>query len=191
MPSETKFCALTFDDGPGYGSTSKILNVLAKYNIKATWFVLGSRIETNKAMAQRIVQEGHEIANHSYSHANLTTLSQEGYKNEINVTQNLIYTTTGAYSYYLLPPYGSYTNQIARDCGLQIALWNVDSLDWSLREKNAIYTQVMNTMKTNSVVLFHDIYNFSAEAIELIVPALLEQGYTFVTYPQYLQIGGS
>ena len=184
----TKYCVLTFDDGPGVDSTNRILNVLAKYNIKGTWFVLGSRVHTYPQMAQKIANAGHEIANHSYSHPDLSTLSYEGYMKEINATQNAIASVTGKTPALLRPPYGSYTADIAANCGLGIALWNVDSLDWSHRYAPAIYNQVFSTLHTHSIILFHDIYNFTAEAVEMIVPELVNRGYKFVTYSQYLQL---
>lgn len=183
-----KYCVLTFDDGPGVDSTRRILNVLAKYNIKGTWFVLGSRVYTYQDMAKAIVNEGHEIANHSYSHPDLSTLSYEGYMSEINKTQTAIATVTGRNAKLLRPPYGSYTSAIASNAGLAIALWNVDSLDWSHRYAPAIYSEVMGQLKQHSIILFHDIYGFTAEAVEMLVPKLVEMGYTFITYSQYLQL---
>lgn len=189
LPAGSKYCVLTFDDGPGFASTQKILNVLAKYNIKATFFMVGERVQWYPQMAQTVANAGHEVANHSYSHPDLTTLSYSGYMSEINKTQNAIASATGQTSTLLRPPYGSYNSDIAANCGLNIALWNVDSLDWSLRNANAIYNNVMSSLLPNSVILFHDIYQFTADAVELIVPALVDAGYTFVTYSEYLQLG--
>lgn len=190
FPSGSKYVALTFDDGPGYNSTQRILKTLEKYNVKATWFVLGKACENNPEMLKQIAAAGHEIGNHSYSHANFFNLSLNGVLNEVNNTQTIVKNLTGVTPSYVRPPYGNYNQTISSSIGLGIAMWNVDSLDWKLKNGGAAYQQVMSTLKVNPVILFHDIHESSADAIELLVPNLISQGYTFVTYSQHQQIGG-
>lgn len=190
LPNGSKYVALTFDDGPGYNSTQRILKTLAQYNVKATWFVLGTSCENNPEILKQIAAAGHEIGNHSYSHANFFNLSIDGVLSEVNSTQNIVRNLTGVTPSYVRPPYGNYNQAISSSIGLGIAMWNVDSLDWKLKNGNSSYQQVMSTLKENPVILFHDIYESSADAIALLVPKLIADGYTFVTYSQSRQIGG-
>lgn len=188
IPEGSKFVALTFDDGPGYDSTQRILDVLAKYKAKATWFVLGSKVDANPDMLKQINSAGHEVANHSYSHPNLVNLDLNTATQEINAASTSIFNVIGKYPNYLRPPYGSYNESIANSTNLGIALWSVDSLDWEYRNGQDAYEQVMNTLTMNPVILFHDIYNTSADAVELLVPRLVKEGYTFVTYSEMMEI---
>lgn len=190
VPEGAKFVALTFDDGPGYDSTQRILNVLDKYNAKATWFVLGSKVDANPEMLKTINAAGHEVANHSYSHPNLVEMDLNSALQNINSASNSIKNVIGKYPSYLRPPYGSYNNSIASNTNLGIALWSVDSLDWKFRNGQATYEHTMNTLTANPVILFHDIYDTSADAVELLVPKLVAEGYTFVTYSEMMAITG-
>lgn len=188
IPEGKKYVALTFDDGPGYQSTQRILNTLAKYDAKATWFVLGSRAEGNPSMLKAIANAGHEINNHSYSHANLVELNSSSVVHEIESTNSIIQSIIGQTPRYLRPPYGSYNDFVATQ--MNIALWNVDSLDWKLKNGQAAFQQVTTTLSENPIILFHDIYDTSADAIDLLVPYLAENGYTFITYSQMMSLGG-
>ncbi len=190
IPAGSKVVALTFDDGPGYESTQRILDILAKHNAKATFFCLGSRADSNPDMLKKISNAGHEVANHSYSHPNLVQLSLNDALANINSATNAIKNVTGKSPGYLRPPYGSYNDAIANSTNMKIALWNVDSWDWKLRDGKATYEHVLQTMRTNPVILFHDIYNSSADAIELLVPQLIKEGYTFVTYSEMMALTG-
>lgn len=190
IPEGSKFVALTFDDGPGYDSTQRILNVLAKYNAKGTWFVLGSKVDANPDMLKKIDAAGHEVANHSYSHPNLVELDLTSALQNINSASSSIKKVISKSPAYLRPPYGSYNDAIASNTNMGIALWSVDSLDWKYRNGQATYQHVMNTLTVNPVILFHDIYDTSADAVELLVPRLAAEGYTFVTYSEMMAITG-
>ena len=190
IPAGSKVVALTFDDGPGYESTQRILNILAKYNAKATWFCLGSRVDGNPEMLKQINAAGHEIANHSYNHPNLVNLPLNEALANVNSASDSIKRVINKSPKYLRPPYGSYNDTIASNVPMKIALWNVDSWDWKLKDGQATYQHVMQTMTNNPVILFHDIYNTSADAIELLVPQLVKEGYTFVTYSEMMALTG-
>lgn len=190
IPKGSKYVALTFDDGPGYGSTKKILDVLSKYNAKGTWFVLGSKVDANPDMLKKIDAAGHEVANHSYSHPNLVQLDLTSALQNINSASSSIKNVIGKSPSFLRPPYGSYNDTIASNTNMKIALWSVDSLDWKFRNGQSTYQHVMNTLTANPVILFHDIYDTSADAVELLVPKLAAEGYTFVTYSEMIAING-
>lgn len=185
-----KVVALTFDDGPGYASTQRILDCLAKYNIKATFFCLGSKAEQNPEMLKKIADAGHEVANHSYNHPNLVTLDDASVADQINKTNNIIENIIGEKPSALRPPYGSYDNRVSSIAQMDIAMWNVDSNDWRSRNGDAIYTHVMSTIRPVSTILFHDIYDFTADGVEKVVAKLIEDGYTFVTYSEISQYEG-
>lgn len=190
VPEGSKFVALTFDDGPGYESTQRILDVLSKYNAKATWFVLGSKVDANPDMLKKIDVAGHEVANHSYNHPNLVNLDLNTALQNINSASSSIKNVIGKSPAYLRPPYGSYNDAIVNNMNMKIALWSVDSLDWKYRNGQAAYEHVMSTLTNNPVVLFHDIYDTSADAVELLVPRLVAEGYTFITYNEMMSITG-
>lgn len=190
-PTGEKLMALTFDDGPNTTSTLRILDILKQYNIKATFFVLGTKVEQNPAVLQRIVDEGHQVGNHSYSHPNLLKLSDEEIASQIKATNDLVKSVSNYDITILRPPYGSYDQRVEQIGRLRIVLWNIDSLDWKLREKNAIVNQINASLRVHSILLMHDIYDSSADAFEAILPSLIEQNYKFVTIDEYSQLTGN
>lgn len=186
-----KIVCLTFDDGPGYGSTERILNTLKQYNIKATFFVLGQKVAQNPGLLMRMIAEGHTIGSHSYDHPDLTTLSIESMKAQLNSTDQQIIAAGGYTTNYLRPPYGSYNDAIIQAIDKKIILWNVDSNDWRNKQNpQGTVNNVMSTLQPHSLILFHDIYDSSATALEQIIPQLLENGYRFVSLEEYIQITG-
>lgn len=136
-PSQTpdytnkKIIALTFDDGP-HANTQKVLDVLAKHNVKATFFVVGRAltVEANQEMLRKTAAAGHEIANHSYSHSYMTTLSDNEFMDQINQTNTLIQQITGQTPKLFRPPMGYYTTQHLSISPLSFVLWYIDSWDW-------------------------------------------------------------
>ena len=188
--TQRKIIALSFDDGPGSNSTQRILDTLEEHDIKATFFVLGSKIEQNPEMLKQIHENGHEIGNHSYDHPDLTTLGYEEMMNQIRKTNQLIQDTTGERPKYLRPPYGAYTPDIELSSGLDVILWNVDSNDWRFRNGEQTKEFVLQNLAPQSLILFHDIYESTADSIDQLIPALKEQGYEFVSVSEYLNIMG-
>lgn len=174
-----KLVALTFDDGPNY-NTNKVLDILDKYNIKATFFVLGRNINGNEDIIKRIHSSGHEIGNHMYSHQISTRLSDVRIKEEVNMTDKLVYDITGKYPNLVRPSYGIYNNRIKRIIDRPIILWNIDTLDWKHHDSKRIASKVFNNIKRGNIVLMHDIYSATANSLEIIIPRLLSEGYEFV-----------
>lgn len=180
--------AITFDDGPSK-YTWDILDTLADNNAKATFFVVGNRVENYKSTARRIVDDGHEIATHTWSHANLTKLSQDGMKVEINQSLDAIKSVTGADVRLLRPPYGSVNTElrsVARYLGLTLVLWSVDTEDWLSLDPKAVYRVVMEEVKDGSIILCHDLKEESAIAMEYVIPELVARGYQLVTVSELL-----
>ncbi|MGY3767111.1 polysaccharide deacetylase family protein [Vagococcus vulneris] len=174
-----KMVSLTFDDGPNATSTAKVLDILKKNQVKATFFVLGSMVDAHPDMIKRIHDEGHVIGNHSYSHPNLIKLDDAGIKKEVLETNKKIEKITGEEPYLLRPPYGSLNDKVKTVTGMEIVLWNVDSMDWKTRNSNAIIKKVEGTSLPHSIVLMHDIYGSSADSLQQIINYYRSNGYQF------------
>jgi peptidoglycan/xylan/chitin deacetylase (PgdA/CDA1 family) len=181
---EIKEVALTFDDGPHPVLTLQLLEILKRYHVRATFFVLGERVKLYPWTLQKIAEEGHEIGNHSYSHPSLDRLSNEQIENEISRTQEIIKNTIGIEPSLFRPPYGAYHHNASEICGehqLKIVLWSVDPQDWLYRDENHVYEYVTHHVKNGSIILCHDIHSTTVYAIPQIIESLLEQGYEFKT----------
>ncbi|MFI6919702.1 polysaccharide deacetylase family protein [Nonomuraea spiralis] len=179
-----KCVALTFDDGPG-PYTGKLLDLLHKREVRATFFVLGQMVAADPGgrFTRRIVDEGHEIGNHSWSHPALTGLSPEGVRHELGQTEELVRRLTGVRMRMMRPPYGSTDDRVAAETrreGLAQILWDVDTLDWLHRRPEAV-VRAAATAKAGSIVLMHDIHPTTVEAVPKVLDTLSRKGFTFVT----------
>lgn len=181
--NETKKIAFTFDDGPSK-YTTQVMDAIESYGGHATFFVLGSRVEQYSSVILDMYQRGHEIENHSWSHANLKTSDKETIIYEIESTQNAIYNITGEYPTYLRPPYGAtddLVKEVASEYNLKLKLWTIDTLDWKSKNAEAIKNEILAQAKDGSVILLHDLYKTSLEGAILAMEELDKQGYEFVT----------
>ena len=178
--SDKKIIALTFDDGPNY-NTNKVLDILNKYNVKATFFVLGHRIKNNEYILKRMKKEGMEIGNHTYNHLLLTKYDNDKIKKEINDTSDLIFSITGKYPSLFRPSYGIANNKIKSIVNMPIIIWNIDTLDWKYHNSKRIYNRVINKVKDGDIILMHDIYSATSNSLNIIIPKLQSEGYRFVT----------
>lgn len=182
--------AITYDDGPRPKSTNRILDCLEKYNSVATFFELGYLAKAYPDCIRREVAIGCEIANHSWDHPNLTTLSGTGIANQINSTNDLIYSICGVRPKLLRPPYGSYNSTVRNNCGLPMIIWSIDTLDWKYRDASYVTSVIKKEVRDGSVILMHSIYDSTAEATEIIVPWLIGQGYQLVTVSELAEARG-
>lgn len=182
LEKNKKYIAFTFDDGPLNNFHDKIREVFNKNNSLATFFFVGNNIKLHPDKVIKTYNDGHLIANHSMTHANLATCSPTQEETEIIGTDNLILSSTGYDSIFFRPPYGIYTKQTSTITNASIALWDIDSLDWKSRNKQKIIDTVLPKIrsKKNSIVLFHDLYETSYQAIEYLVPLLIKEGYQFI-----------
>lgn len=178
-----KLIALTFDDGPNY-NTNKVLDVLAKYNVKATFFVLGSKVMNNKKILKREYDSGMEIGNHTFNHLLLTKYKENVIKGEIDKTSSVIFEVTGRYPKLLRPSYGVYNNIVKKIGNMPIIIWDIDTLDWKYHNSKRIASRVINKVKDGDIILMHDIYSATANSLNIIIPELQNRGYTFVTIPE-------
>ena len=180
--------ALTFDDGPYPKVTGHILDVLEKNGVCATFFVLGSRIEGHEDMLTRMDELGCEIGNHSFSHADLTRLSKADCQRELSDTDAEIRRVTGHEASVVRPPYGYYNKTVMSAAERPLILWTVDTNDWRGKAPGEIADYVIQQAKEGSVILMHDQQTQTADAMEMIIPTLIEEGFRFVTVSELLGI---
>lgn len=186
-----KMVAITFDDGPHGTNTQKILDILDNHNAKATFFMLGQNVNSNKEIVKDVYTRGNEIGIHTWSHPQLTKLSEESIRNEVKNTSDAIYNITGYRPTLVRPPYGSFNitvKNVLKDYSL--ILWNIDSLDWKSRDEKQIVPLVMNDVEDGDIILLHDIHSTTVPAVEKIVNQLDEQGYQMVTASELLENKG-
>ena len=178
--------ALTFDDGPHPGRTKRILSLLERYHVKATFFILGCNAEYYPEPLAMAVQAGHEIEDHSFDHVTRGK-SVSDLKESITRTAEIIERASGRAPRYFRPPEGKCTRELDEALsalGYATVFWTVDSRDWTGKPAEAIVRDVLATVRDGDVLLFHD-YTCPGEntlhALEKIIPELLARGYRFVT----------
>ena len=181
-----KVVALTFDDGPDGNTTPQALDILAKYKIKATFFVQGKNIAGNEAILKRMQSEGHEVGNHSWNHPILTKLSLEDAKKQLTDTEDAITKVLGKSSKLMRPPYGAISDDIRNSLDLSFIMWDVDSLDWKSKNEAAILTEIQHQTSDGAIILMHDIHQPSVNSLPKVIEYLQGQGYSFVTVSELL-----
>ena len=184
------FIALTFDDGPSAALTPKLLDLLAARKLKATFFVVGQNAADHPDILKRAVREGHEIANHSWSHPNLGKMSDDAVRRELQKTDDAITAATGKRPTLMRPPYGSITaNQkkwIHQEFGYRIIIWDVDPLDWKRPGPAVVTSRIVKETKAGSIVLAHDIHPPTIDAMPRTFDQLIEKGFKSVTVTELL-----
>ncbi|HFR3770894.1 TPA: polysaccharide deacetylase family protein [Streptococcus suis] len=181
-----KRIALTFDDGPNRQTTPKILDILKKYNVKATFFILGKNIAGNEDIIQRMVAEGHEIGNHTWNHPKLTGISPEAVQSEVGDTQAALEKILGYKPKLMRPPYGAVNQATMNIINMPIIYWSVDSNDWSSRNPAVILETIKANTIPGSIVLLHDIHPTSVESVEPTLQYFASQGFKLVTSSELL-----
>ena len=186
-----KMVAITFDDGPHATNTLKILDILDRYDAKATFFMLGSNVINYQDVVKSVYERGNEIGIHTWNHNDLTKLSSDKILSEIDSTSTAIFNITGQRPKLVRPPYGA-VNSVVKStlCDYTLILWNIDSLDWKSRDENKIVPLVMNDVQDGDIILLHDIHATTVPAVEKIVKALDEADYQMVTVSELLDAKG-
>lgn len=194
-PKWQKRVSLTFDDGPDDIWTPRILSVLAQYGVKATFNCVGYRVEQNPQMLLRILQQGHMLANHSYNHPNLTKISIELARGQVNYTSDIIQQITGVRPRFFRPPYGALNNEVIQmlmGLGYKILFWDVDSLDWAGLTAEQVSINVLSNTGPGSIILMHfaggtgESLEDTVQALPYIIQTLSNEGYSFVTISELL-----
>ena len=194
---EEKVIALTFDDGPHPEYTDQVLAVLAKYNAKATFFELGENAEEYPEISKRVVDAGHQLASHTYSHDPdnyLNKLDAEGVQNQITKAQTVLENATGVHVTCVRPPGGNIDGDAVLAAGNlcdSFVGWSIDSVDWQLPGADTIIETVEDAATSGSIILMHDgggNREETVEAIESIIPDLQAKGYRFVTIDELIEL---
>lgn len=182
--------AMTFDDGPHPQNTPRLLDMLSKRNIKATFYVIGGNVDRYPHIARRIVAEGHEIGNHTYTHRKLTSLGSSEVRKEMQRTQDAIARATGVKPRTMRPPYGALrTDQrvtIMKEFGYPTILWSVDPRDWQRPGPSVVTSRILAGAGSGAIILAHDLHAPTVSAMPATFDGLLSRGYKFITVSQLL-----
>lgn len=190
LDPEGKYVALTFDDGPSEEVTPHILQTLEDYNAKATFFMLSQNAKNYPDIAKQVADAGHEVANHSVTHANLNTLGNSRIEEEVTVSLKQIEEATDVTPTSFRPPYGEFNQTVidhAENSDQAIIMWSVDTLDWKFREAKSILEHTKQ-VTNGSIVLMHDIHQTTADALPQIMEYLSNEGFEFVTVAELLPL---
>ena len=184
--------AMTFDDGPHPKLTPRLLDMLKERNIKATFFVVGKCVAEYPDIAKRIVDEGHEIANHSWNHPQLTKLSPSAFDAEISQTNAAIEKATGVRPVTMRPPYGAInaglTKRLNEEYGLSVILWSVDPQDWKIRKSDHVSSHIIKNTAPGAIILAHDIHPSTIDAMPAALDTLQSKGYKFATVTELIAL---
>ncbi|MDR3894687.1 MAG: polysaccharide deacetylase family protein [Blautia sp.] len=181
--------ALTFDDGPGE-HTEELLDCLTKNNAKATFFMLGSNAAAFPDVVKDLKDAGMELGNHTYDHLDLTTLDSESVTSQIKRTNDAISGAAGVPATVMRPPGGAYNESVQAAVGMPVIMWSIDTKDWLTKSEDQTYQVTVDNVKDGSIVLMHDIHEWSVKAAIRVIPELVEQGYKLVTVSELAEAKG-
>jgi peptidoglycan/xylan/chitin deacetylase (PgdA/CDA1 family) len=186
--SKMKCIALTYDDGPYAPNGNRLMDILKQRNAVVTFCMVGNRVSTYPAELKRVVDEKHEICNHSWDHSDLTNLSDADVASQIQRTNQAIYNASGLYPKLMRPPYGAVNARVAAQINMPLAMWSVDTLDWKDRNADIVYQRAIAGAKPGAVILMHEIHSTTIDAAARIVDELQSQGYVLVTMSELFGI---
>ncbi|MBP3913119.1 MAG: polysaccharide deacetylase family protein [Lachnospiraceae bacterium] len=187
---QQKLVALTFDDGPAE-STSKLLDVLEKYGVKATFFVVGEQADYYRETLKREADLGMEIGSHTWDHPWLNQLSEEEIREEMDKNDQLVSEITGLPAMKLMRPTGGgISENMLNTIDKPMIQWDVDTLDWDHKDADQTYQRIVDLVQDGSVVLMHDLFSPSADAADRYISALIDMGYKCVTVSELAEAYG-
>jgi len=192
-PSSVKAVCLTFDDGPDGVFTPKVLDILKQYGVHGSFFFIGQRVKNYPAVVRRADREGNLVLNHTWDHKDLSHLSDLAIRNEITMTGDEIASITGKRPALVRPPYGAVNDRVIRDLqggNCKIAIWSIDTLDWSQKDKANIARNVMDNVRPGDIILMHSNAGRQAtvDALPAIITGLQAEGYGFLTLADMLNV---
>lgn len=182
--------ALTFDDGPFAPVGNQIMDCLAQYGGKATFYVVGNRCASYAAEMQRMAAEGHEIGNHTFEHKYLNKLGAEQIQYQINRGSEAIQASCGVVPATVRLPGGNKNATVLANVHQPIIMWSIDTLDWKTRNTQSTVDKVLGTVRDGDIVLMHELYTQTGNAAVQIIPALVERGFQLVTVSELAQYRG-
>ncbi len=186
---DQKMISISFDAAWGNEDTQQLIDILGKFDIKATFFVVGEWVDKYPESVKALSNAGHEVMNHSNTHAHMTQLSKNEIIADVNACNDKIEAVTGVRPTLIRPPYGEYDDNVIsaiRSMGMEPIQWDVDSLDWKEISAAEITQRVTSKVQAGSIVLFHNAALHTPEALPTILETLLQQGYTFVPISQLI-----
>ncbi len=186
-----RIVCLTFDDGPDPKFTPRVLDILARYNVKGSFFFIGERVGRFPLVARRADREGNLVLNHTQNHANLTGQTPEKIAAEFAAAEDEISRVTGRRRAIIRPPYGGLDINVIREADknhYKIALWSLDTFDWLQRDKSHIAENIVNNVRPGDIVLMHSTYQATVAALPEIIIRLREKGYRFEDLGEMLQV---
>ncbi|MBR1740769.1 MAG: polysaccharide deacetylase family protein [Lachnospiraceae bacterium] len=181
--------ALTFDDGPYTPVTKKILSTAKKYDARVTFFVVGNRISNYSDVLKKAYDQGCQIASHTHEHKILTKLTKKQIKAQINRANAAIKKVIGCKATALRPPGGGVNDTVRKYVGLPMICWDVDTEDWKSRNAGKVLKRCKN-ISDGDIVLMHDLYPSSAEAVKKLIPRLVKKGFQLVTVDELFYYKG-
>lgn len=182
--------ALTFDDGPSSATTPRLLDILYEKDAPATFFMLGKMAKNNPEIVKRAEKEGHVVASHTMYHQNLVRISPDAIKNDTIEAKSVFNGILGHDPMLVRPPYGNINNAVRDNIGSPMILWSVDTLDWKNKNTDEILAVTKEQVHDGAIILMHDIYDTTVDAVPAIVEELRKDGYEFVTVPELAKIRG-
>lgn len=186
---QDKTISISFDAAWGNEDTQQLIDILNKYNVKTTFFVVGGWVDKYPESVKALHDAGHEIMNHSNTHPHMTQLSVEKMKEEISKCDEKIKAITGVKPFLFRPPYGDYNDKVVKTCremGYYTIQWDVDSLDWKELGPESIIERVTKRIKPGSIVLFHNAAKDTPAALPVILERLQKEGYNIVPISQLI-----
>ena len=187
---EGPYIAMTFDDGPHGANTPRLLEMLKQRKIHATFFLVGQCVAEFPDIVKKIVADGHEIANHSWSHPQLSAMSESAVRDQLQRTHDAIIAACGVTPKIMRPPYGAFTARQRAwahgEWGYKCILWDVDPLDWKVRNAEHVKNEILKQTVPGSIILSHDIHKTTVDAMPETLDALLAKGFKFVTVTELL-----
>ena len=181
-----KLVALTFDDGPSYSKTDRLIDELDKRNARVSFFMLGQLANRQKDLVKKVYNHGHTIGSHSYDHKNLIKLDDEQLSYEIDSTNKILSNIIGDDIRFMRPPYGSYNHDILEKTNMAFILWNVDTLDWKYRDAEKVRDYIVENASDGDIIILHDIHSTSIDGALMAIDILKEQGFEFVSLDEML-----
>lgn len=189
-PTARPYVAMTFDDGPHHTNTPMLLDLLKARDIRATFFVIGKHVARHPDIIKRMVDEGHEIGNHTWSHPNLATLSTAHLLKQLDRTNEAIYTAVRKVPVVMRPPYGTLRPAQARlihtKRQMVSTLWTVDPRDWSRPGSSVVTSRILSHTHAGSIILAHDIHRPTIRAMPATLDGLKQKGLKFKTVSMLL-----
>ena len=185
--------ALTFDDGPRTSVTSRILDSLQQNGGRATFFMVGTNVDSNAAVIRRMAEQGCEVANHTNDHKYLTKIGAEGIRSQVGSVNQKIASACGVSPVLMRPP-GGYVDgaslSVLGSMGMPAIMWSIDTRDWQHRNAQRTIDTVLDQVKDGDIILMHDIYEPTAQAAEVLIPELTARGYQLVTVSELASFRG-